>query len=102
MRSIPFKAVCLLGMNDGVYPRNIQPLGFDLMAENVVEVIENVVMMIATCFEALSSAEKYLYISYIGKSIRDDRECNPSLLIKELQDYIGQKFPFKGRCIIKC
>ncbi|WP_157092004.1 exodeoxyribonuclease V subunit gamma, partial [Proteus myxofaciens] len=33
MRSIPFKAVCLLGMNDGVYPRNIQPLGFDLMAE---------------------------------------------------------------------
>ena len=33
MRSIPFKMVCLLGMNDGVYPRAVPPLGFDLMAE---------------------------------------------------------------------
>ncbi|MFA0464953.1 hypothetical protein AB4458_27805, partial [Vibrio sp. 10N.261.45.F1] len=31
MRSIPFKTVCLLGMNDGVYPRSMPPEGFDLM-----------------------------------------------------------------------
>ncbi|WP_268630756.1 exodeoxyribonuclease V subunit gamma, partial [Escherichia coli] len=35
MRSIPFKVVCLLGMNDGVYPRTLPPLGFDLMAQQV-------------------------------------------------------------------
>lgn len=34
MRSIPFKVVCLLGMNDGVYPRTLAPLGFDLMSQN--------------------------------------------------------------------
>ena len=34
MRSIPFKVVCLLGMNDGVYPRSIAPLGFDLMSDD--------------------------------------------------------------------
>ncbi|XPE69478.1 hypothetical protein ACNKHP_06890 [Shigella boydii] len=34
MRSIPFKVVCLLGMNDGVYPRQLAPLGFDLMSQN--------------------------------------------------------------------
>ncbi|UMX74062.1 exodeoxyribonuclease V subunit gamma [Klebsiella pneumoniae] len=33
MRSIPFKVVCLLGMNDGVYPRTLPPLGFDLMSQ---------------------------------------------------------------------
>ena len=27
MRSIPFKVVCLLGMNDGIYPRALAPLG---------------------------------------------------------------------------
>ncbi|MCZ8497863.1 exodeoxyribonuclease V subunit gamma [Vibrio lentus] len=27
MRSIPFKTVCLLGMNDGVYPRSMPPEG---------------------------------------------------------------------------
>ena len=31
MRSIPFKVVCLLGMNDGLYPRSLLPMGFDLM-----------------------------------------------------------------------
>lgn len=93
MRSIPFKAVCLLGMNDGVYPRNIQPLGFDLMAEQRRRGDRKRRDDDRYLFlEALSSAEKYLYISYIGKSIRDDRERNPSVLIKELQDYIGQNF----------
>ncbi|WP_312046552.1 exodeoxyribonuclease V subunit gamma, partial [Erwinia sp.] len=33
MRSIPFKVVCLLGMNDGVYPRTLPPPGFDLMSQ---------------------------------------------------------------------
>ena len=28
MRSIPFKVVCLLGMNDGVYPRTLDAAGF--------------------------------------------------------------------------
>lgn len=32
MRSIPFRQVCLLGMNDGVYPRVQHPVGFDLTA----------------------------------------------------------------------
>ncbi len=32
MRAIPFKVVCLLGMNDGQYPRSRPPLDFDLMA----------------------------------------------------------------------
>ncbi|MCJ8305407.1 exodeoxyribonuclease V subunit gamma, partial [Shewanella sp.] len=33
MRSIPFKVVCLVGMNDGVYPRVQHPVGFDLVAQ---------------------------------------------------------------------
>ena len=35
MRAIPFKLVCLLGMNDGDYPRAQPPLDFDLMGSNV-------------------------------------------------------------------
>ncbi|MEZ1441368.1 exodeoxyribonuclease V subunit gamma, partial [Pseudomonas shirazica] len=31
MRAIPFRLVCLLGMNDGDYPRQQSPLDFDLM-----------------------------------------------------------------------
>src|SRR5690606_31825045 len=32
MRSIPHRVICLAGMNDGEFPRNPQPLSFDLVA----------------------------------------------------------------------
>ncbi len=49
MRSIPFKVVCLLGMNDGVYPRQLAPLGFDHVARNRSVATVAVAMTTATC-----------------------------------------------------
>ena len=34
MRSIPFKVICLVGMNDGAYPRESPALAFDLIARH--------------------------------------------------------------------
>ncbi|MGD8369510.1 MAG: exodeoxyribonuclease V subunit gamma, partial [Desulfobacterales bacterium] len=34
MRSIPFKVICMVGMNSGAFPREDRPLGFDLMAKD--------------------------------------------------------------------
>ncbi|QXF32354.1 exodeoxyribonuclease V subunit gamma [Photorhabdus luminescens] len=97
MRSIPFKVVCLLGMNDGIYPRSIPPLGFDLMAEKGQRGDRKRRDDDRYLFlEALISAEQFLYISYIGKSIRDDTECNPSVLVNELLDYVCQSFCLPG------
>ncbi|CDG19921.1 Exodeoxyribonuclease V gamma chain [Xenorhabdus poinarii G6] len=97
MRSIPFKVVCLLGMNDGVYPRTLPPLGFDLMAEKTQRGDRKRRDDDRYLFlEALVSAERFLSISYIGKSIRDDTQCNPSVLVNELLDYICQSFCLSG------
>ena len=71
MRSIPFKVVCLLGMNDGVYPRTLPPLGFDLMSQKPQRGDRSRRDDDRYLFlEALMSAEQTLYISYIGRSIR--------------------------------
>ncbi|XPE48398.1 hypothetical protein ACNKHL_17130 [Shigella flexneri] len=40
--------------------------------------------------EALISAQQKLYISYIGRSIQDNSERFPSVLVQELIDYIGK------------
>ncbi|SUC32582.1 Exodeoxyribonuclease V gamma chain [Providencia rettgeri] len=97
MRSVPFKVVCLLGMNDGAYPRNIPPLGFDLMAEKPVRGDRKRRDDDRYLFlEALNSASKQLYVSYIGLSIRDNQPCNPSVLVTELIDYICQSFCLVG------
>ncbi|MBW2178995.1 MAG: exodeoxyribonuclease V subunit gamma, partial [Deltaproteobacteria bacterium] len=34
MRSIPFKAVCLIGMNSDMFPRNDRQLSFDLLSKH--------------------------------------------------------------------
>lgn len=93
MRSIPFKAVCLLGMNDGIYPRTLPPLGFDLMARQVKRGDRSRRDDDRYLFlEALLSAQDRLYISYIGRSIQDNSPRYPSVLVSELLEYIGQSY----------
>ncbi|WP_037442979.1 exodeoxyribonuclease V subunit gamma [Shewanella mangrovi] len=89
MRSIPFKVVCLLGMNDGLYPRVQHPVGFDLMAQQPPRKgdrsrrLDDRYLFL----EALLSARQQLYISYVGRSQRDNSPRNPSMLVAELLEY---------------
>jgi exodeoxyribonuclease V gamma subunit len=103
MRSIPFKVVCLLGMNDGIYPRALAPLGFDLMSQKPVRGDRSRRDDDRYLFlEALMSAEQKLYISYIGRSIQDNSERYPSVLVQELVDYIGQSHCLQGDETLNC
>ncbi len=97
MRSIPFRVVCLLGMNDGIYPRTLQPLGFDLMAGNVRKGDRSRRDDDRYLFlEALISAQDRLYISYIGRAIQDNALRYPSVLVSELMEYIAQSHCLPG------
>ena len=103
MRSIPFKVVCLLGMNDGVYPRQLAPLGFDLMSQKPKRGDRSRRDDDRYLFlEALISAQQKLYISYIGRSIQDNSERFPSVLVQELIDYIGQSHYLLGDEALNC
>lgn len=93
MRSIPFKVLCLVGMDDRAYPRQAKPIGFDLMASRPApgdrcQRDEDRYVFL----EALLSARKTLYISYVGQSIQDNSLIPPSVLVSELTDYIDQCF----------
>ena len=89
MRSIPFKVVALLGMNFDKFPRREIPLSFNLMElkrrrgdRNVKENDKHLFL------ETVLSAQQYLYISYIGRSAKDNSIHPPSALVDELVDYI--------------
>ncbi|WMC11942.1 exodeoxyribonuclease V subunit gamma [Oceanimonas pelagia] len=90
MRAIPFRRVCLLGMNDGDYPRSVTPLDFDLMAgdyrpgDRSRREDDRYLML-----EALLSAREGLYISWVGRSIRDNGERPPSVLVGQLRDHLS-------------
>ena len=90
MRAIPFRLVCLLGMNDGDYPRSVPPVDFDLMAgdyrpgDRSRREDDRYLLL-----EALLSARDQLYISWVGRSIRDNSERPASVLLGQLRDHLA-------------
>jgi exodeoxyribonuclease V gamma subunit len=96
MRSIPFKVVALLGMDFDKFPRKDVKLSFNLLDKQRRKGDRNVKENDKHLFlETLLSAEKYFYISYIGKSVKDGTKIPPSSLVDELVEYIIQGVPTK-------
>ena len=90
MRAIPFRHVCLLGMNDGDYPRQRPPADFDLMGQNYRPGDRSRREDDRYLFlEALLSARDRLHVSWVGRSITDNSERPPSVLVGQLRDHLA-------------
>lgn len=90
MRSIPFAVICLLGMNDGAYPRAQQRQDFDLMASDYrsgdrSRRDDDRYLLL----EAVLSARQQLYISWVGFSVFDNSARAPSVLVSQLRDHLS-------------
>ena len=91
MRAIPFRHVCLLGMNDADYPRVQRPLDIDLMAQDYRPGDRSRREDDRYLFlEALLSARDRLSISWVGRSIVDNSEQPPSVLLGQLRDHLAR------------
>lgn len=92
MRAVPFRVVCLLGMNDADYPRRTQHVDFDLLAQPGMarpgdrsRRDDDRYLML----EALLAARDKLYISWVGRNVRDNSEQPASVLVSQLRDYLA-------------
>ncbi len=95
MRSVPFRIICLLGMNDCDFPRSQHPVAFDLMAREPRLGDRNRRNDDRYLFlEALLSARDVLSLSWVGRNQRDDSVAPPSVVVSELQDYINHNWAF--------
>ncbi|NIG56724.1 exodeoxyribonuclease V subunit gamma [Chitinophaga sp. Cy-1792] len=89
MRSIPFKVVALLGLNHDKFPRKENKSGFDIMSKQPQRGDRNIRENDKHLFlETIISAQEYLYISYVGRSVKDNTTIPPSAMVDELLDYI--------------
>lgn len=96
MRAIPFEVLCLLGMNDGDYPRSRPRSDFDLMGQpgqarpgDRSRRDDDRQLML----EAVLSARRVLYLSWAGRSVRDHSAQPPSVLVSQLRDYLADAWP---------
>ncbi|MBT8137660.1 MAG: exodeoxyribonuclease V subunit gamma [Gammaproteobacteria bacterium] len=93
MRTVPFRVICLLGMNDNAFPRIERPPGFDLIARSPRRGDRSRRDDDRQAFlECLLNAREVFYISYVGRSVRDDTPLPPSVLVSELLDYCDRSF----------
>jgi exodeoxyribonuclease V gamma subunit len=89
MRSLPFRVIALIGMNNDAFPRQQPEPGFDLMSitfrsgDRSRRADDRYLFL-----ETLISARDRLYISYVGRSQRDNTPLPPSVVVDELFDTI--------------
>ncbi len=102
MRSIPFRVICLLGMNGDSYPRQTKSLGFDLMAQKPRRGDRSRRNDDRYLFlESILSAREKLHLSYVGRDVQDNSARPPSVLVSELLDYIRQGFQSTGEDVLE-
>jgi len=93
MRSIPFRVICIIGLDENTFPRQKVSLEFDLVAKHPIAGDRNNRDSDRYLFlETLISAQEKLILSYVGQSERDNAELPPSTLITELCTHLGNRF----------
>lgn len=93
MRSIPFKVICLIGLDGNAFPRQLKAPDFDLIVKHPRPGDRSARNDDRYLFlEAIISAQEKLYISYTGQDSQDNSIIPPSVLVSELLDYVHRAF----------
>jgi exodeoxyribonuclease V gamma subunit len=90
-RSIPFRVIAVLGLNEGDYPRQAPDAQLDLMqrqrrlGDRDVRDDDRYLFL-----ETLMAARDLLHLSYIGEGVRDGRARNPAAPLAELLHFLDR------------
>ncbi|HEY6940328.1 MAG TPA: exodeoxyribonuclease V subunit gamma, partial [Dokdonella sp.] len=91
-RSIPFKVVCVLGMNEGEFPRSASDAGLNRMAALPRRGDRDTRSEDRYLFlEALMSARECLHFSYIGTGVHDGKPRNAASPLAELLQFLDEQ-----------
>jgi exodeoxyribonuclease V gamma subunit len=93
MRSIPAQVICILGLQHDAFPQDLHEPKFNLIAaapkpgDRSKRNDDKYLFL-----EALLSARRVFYLSYIGRRIQDNAQVPPSVLVDELIEYIYENY----------
>ncbi len=94
MRALPFRVICLLGMNDSDFPRRHKAPSFDLMARQPRRSDRDRRRDDRYLFlETLLSARDCLLISWQSRDVRSDKPRLCAEVVSELMDYLDASYP---------
>ena len=91
LRALPFRVICLMGMNQGEFPRQAARPSYDLMAKNPragdrIRREEDRYLFL----ETIMSARERLVITFVGRRQSDNERLEPSTVVSELVKTVAQ------------
>ena len=90
LRSLPYRVVCVIGLDQGAFPGSDRPAEFDLMAARPQAGDRQRRLDDRNLFlDLVLSARENLHLSYVGRSVRDGSALPPSVLVDELLDVLA-------------
>ncbi len=90
MRSVPYRLVCLVGMDDERFPRASRSDGDDLLlSDEVIGDSDRSAQDRQLLLDAVMAAGDHLIITYSGRDELTNSELPPAVPIAELQDTLG-------------
>lgn len=93
LRAVPARMICLIGLNDGDFPRSQRPLAYDLIVASPRAGDRNARDEDRYLFlETLLAARKTLVLSYLGRDPKDNHLRPASVVVNELIDYVEEYF----------
>ena len=101
-RAIPFRMVCLLGINEGEFPRPGGDAGLNRMlaaprrGDRDTRSDDRYLFL-----EALMAARTRLHLSYIGVAVKDGKSRNPASPLAELLQLLDEQFGIDGDAAIE-
>ena len=93
-RSVPYRVICLLGMDEGAFPRNPGRLHFDLthrkprVGDRDPRDEDRHLLL-----EAILAARDHLLIFWNGRDVRTNERKAPAVPVGELREVIDSSFP---------
>lgn len=93
MRNVPYRVVCVLGLNAGEFPRRQPPPGFQLMRRHPRAGDRSVREDDRFLFlESVVAARDVLYLSYVDRDVRAGSVSPPSPLVEELLGFLREQY----------
>lgn len=90
LRTIPFRRVCVLGLDQAGFPRAEIPSAQDKIAleprrgDRTLRADDRFLFL-----ELILSAKERLALSYVGRSVQDNSSCPPSVVVTELRETLA-------------
>ncbi len=97
MRSIPFKIIALMGLNEGEFPRVDRPVTFDLLTRHYRPGDRSLRADDRYQFlEILLAARRRLIITYMGQSISGNNINPPAVVVSEVLDVLKNHYQLEN------